>query len=330
MPLLLLLIVTFASRLVWAQWSATQCVNYITTCNPIVTASCAYTFCQSCTNLGATAINSCCAENPAPTACLAAIYDSPITSSVIPTSVATLPAACNTVSEYLSICESYTPGFSTLAFSEQAPCLCYSSTVWSPQLYDGYWDTCWTSFSAIDYPGYASVTAMDGPIVFNQCRSAGNVLSEFPTSTAGGAMIGSAACASFDSIYSSCEAQTPGFTNLRDSQAASCLCYTSVNSWSPQRYDSIFGACVAYLSTYEPAAYATLTAYGPPVTTYCQSVGNVIATSGPISTARGSTTQPPVIVVTTTLPGPSTSVRPLPVTKTATGSAAHLTVSIFP
>jgi hypothetical protein len=49
---------------------------------------------------------------------------------------------CCLLSSALSVCTSLTPGFTTLAPSQQAPCLCYSSTVWQPAVFDNAVKTC--------------------------------------------------------------------------------------------------------------------------------------------------------------------------------------------
>lgn len=49
---------------------------------------------------------------------------------------------CCLLSSALSVCTSLTSGFTTLAPSDQAPCLCYSSTVWAPDIFDSAVKTC--------------------------------------------------------------------------------------------------------------------------------------------------------------------------------------------
>lgn len=52
------------------------------------------------------------------------------------------PEACGLVLDAISICESFSPGFLTYAPSRQAPCLCYSSSTWMPEVFDGAISTC--------------------------------------------------------------------------------------------------------------------------------------------------------------------------------------------
>jgi hypothetical protein len=49
---------------------------------------------------------------------------------------------CCLLSSALSVCTALTPGFTTFAPSDQAPCLCYSSTVWAPDIFDNAVKTC--------------------------------------------------------------------------------------------------------------------------------------------------------------------------------------------
>jgi len=87
--------------------------------------------------------------------------------------------ACATVSEALSYCESVTPGFTTLPASEQAPCLCYSSTVWDPNFFDGYVFTCAEFWSTAKPADYSAIAALE-----SFCSIVGNVLGEPASATA--------------------------------------------------------------------------------------------------------------------------------------------------
>jgi hypothetical protein len=62
--------------------------------------------------------------------------------------ITTLPSACSTVEEAISSCESVSPGFSTLDPTNQAACLCYSSTSWDPEFFDGAVTSCARGLSA--------------------------------------------------------------------------------------------------------------------------------------------------------------------------------------
>ena len=173
--------VTDASQLsatISAQYSAyTYCSQLLLTCQPTV-VSCAQSLCASCTQLGQTAFDSCCAFGlPTATDCFKTqltkggpnVYHSGQTEPPAPTITATIPQnqglqACANISSYQSICESLSPGFATqTAFPFQAPCLCYDdSKQWKPDVYDGWVAKC---------DSYLSIsTDYTAP-----CRTAGDV-----------------------------------------------------------------------------------------------------------------------------------------------------------
>ena len=59
-------------------------------------------------------------------------------------SVDTNQQGCNTVANFLSICESYTPSFFSLPATEQVSCLCYSYSDFRPDLWDGAAGKCYS------------------------------------------------------------------------------------------------------------------------------------------------------------------------------------------
>jgi hypothetical protein len=81
--------------------------------------------------------------------------------------------ACSTVGYALSYCNSVSPGFTTMDPSSQAPCLCYSSTVWNPSAFDGAVLTCAEYVSSVAPSSLSDITFLDG-----FCTSVGNVLGE--------------------------------------------------------------------------------------------------------------------------------------------------------
>ena len=89
--------------------------------------------------------------------------------------------ACLSEGEYISICNSLTPGFVSLTdFSLQAPCLCYSSTSWAPSIYDGYHSSCLNWYSTADPSDYFSITAEGtAPPVTAPCQKVGDVVAAF-------------------------------------------------------------------------------------------------------------------------------------------------------
>ncbi|KAH6675006.1 hypothetical protein B0J14DRAFT_588667 [Halenospora varia] len=56
------------------------------------------------------------------------------------------PDPCTTASRILTSCIHANPGFFSLATSEQARCLCYHNSVWTPTSFDNAVHTCITSF----------------------------------------------------------------------------------------------------------------------------------------------------------------------------------------
>ena len=82
-----------------------------------------------------------------------------------------VPAACSLVTDAISFCESVSPGFLSLNPTSQAPCLCYSSTSWNPEHFDGAVATCASALSAQgDLAGYSTAELLAG-----FCTSVGNV-----------------------------------------------------------------------------------------------------------------------------------------------------------
>ena len=81
--------------------------------------------------------------------------------------------ACSWVEYALSFCESASPGFATMDVTDQAPCLCYSSTSWSPDFFDGAVATCVEYVSTAAPSLYTDLTAMEG-----FCSSVGNVYTQ--------------------------------------------------------------------------------------------------------------------------------------------------------
>ncbi len=85
--------------------------------------------------------------------------------------------SCVLLSQALSICAVLTPGFVTLLPPAQAHCLCYSSTVWVPEVLDDAVKTC------ADYASTAAPGAF-GPLLNLEgfCMSVGDVNKDVPAS----------------------------------------------------------------------------------------------------------------------------------------------------
>jgi hypothetical protein len=79
---------------------------------------------------------------------------------------------CSFVGFALSYCNSISPGFTTYEPSSQAPCLCYSSTSWAPQSFDGAVLTCAEYVSSVAPQSLTDIVGLEG-----FCSSVGDVFS---------------------------------------------------------------------------------------------------------------------------------------------------------
>lgn len=79
-------------------------------------------------------------------------------------------AACQVVSSALSICASLTPSFTSLQPTAQAKCLCYSNTVWSPNIFDNPVQSCADYASTAAPPAYGALSNLQ-----NFCGNIGDV-----------------------------------------------------------------------------------------------------------------------------------------------------------
>jgi hypothetical protein len=187
--------------------------------------------------------------------------------------VTTLPSACSTVLEALSYCESVSPGFTTLDPTSQAPCLCYSSTSFVPDIFDGAVATCASGLSAEgDLADYSTVELLAG-----FCSSIGPVLGGGPnsasatTTTPGTLAALPTACSLVVDAISFCESVSPGFSTLNPTYQAPCLCYSST-SWDPEYFDGAVATCASGLSAQgDLADYSTVELLAG----FCTSVGDV-------------------------------------------------------
>jgi hypothetical protein len=200
--------------------------------------------------------------------------------------------ACEYVYEAISFCASVSPGFTNLPPASQAPCLCYSSTVWEPNFFDNYVFTCAEYVSTAVPADYSDFVALEG-----FCTSVGDVLSQ-PASTpaqttpppsqstaaAGGSLDNNPACSFLGAAISFCLSASPGFTTLAPSLQAPCLCYSST-SWDPSPFDNAVATCAGYASTAVPADYSDVVA----LEGFCTSVGNVLAMTNEVMTNEATT-----------------------------------------
>ncbi len=149
---------------VWAQ----QCANWAFTADPTDYSVVAgwEGLCTSAGNvLAEPGVSS-----PTPTSSLRLTVQP--TTPPVSTNVYTNPG-CSFVSFALSFCNSVSPGFSTLPSSSQAPCLCYSSTSWSPDGFDGPVLTCANYVKTADPYYYSNIADLEG-----FCSSVGPLTTE--------------------------------------------------------------------------------------------------------------------------------------------------------
>ncbi|KAK0115529.1 hypothetical protein ONS95_000192 [Cadophora gregata] len=85
--------------------------------------------------------------------------------------------SCSLLSQALSICAVLTPGFVTLLPPQQAHCLCYSSTVWAPNVFDDAVKTCADFASTAASGAFPPLLNLEG-----FCLSVGDVDKDAPAS----------------------------------------------------------------------------------------------------------------------------------------------------
>lgn len=206
--------------------------------------------------------------------------------------------ACRSFLAVLSYCSSATPGFSRItAFSAEAPCLCYESATWKPQIYDGVISSCYDYYSTADPSFLSSLSSSRsraglGSIQSAPCSDAGDVLAGVTQKTASASAplittgpsaglsrydINRVACNLLDDVTSVCQSATPSFSRLSFSQQATCACYSGI-SWDPAPYDSLVRSCINYISTRNATAYSLLSAGGLPDSP-CEDAGDILSFS---------------------------------------------------
>jgi hypothetical protein len=182
---------------------------------------------------------------------------------------ASIPAACNWVSETIGHCVSASKGPGDIPPASQAACLCYSSqgsrTSWVPDLFDGNVLTCanyWKTAAPVFYSGFRSLEGF--------CTGVGNVLqtstsatpvytdqsSTTPPSITAAATTTSSydtpiyypPCMTVADIMASCTESAPTPMYGYDAVLASCACYSS-ETWAPNRFNDPLKSCVNYLKT---------------------------------------------------------------------------------
>jgi hypothetical protein len=145
--------------------------------------------------------------------------------------------ACCLLSSALSICTSLTPGFTTLPPTQQASCLCYSSTLFQPTIFDGAVKGC-ADYAITAAPGaYGAIEGLEG---FCSNIGAGTGIAGTETRTSSETLND---CAPVSTYLSSCVAQTSNFLNLESSAQVECLCYTT-DAWGGVAYKTDFDNAV--------------------------------------------------------------------------------------
>ncbi len=191
-------------------------------------------------------------------------------------------------------CASATADFTSLAFSQQASCLCYSGSSYAPSIYDGYVSTCVAylstaspSFYSTDLGGTGFPTA---PCAELASPTSGGTAPLVTSSASYDA--NAAACASWDAVQVSCSKETSSFEALSFSVEASCLCY-SASTYAPSIYDGLWGSCLAFYKTANSTFYSQSLGGDAEPRTPCAAVGNVMSSPSMTGIASSSATISP-------------------------------------
>lgn len=213
---------------------------------------------------------------------------------------------CSDITALFSICNSATPGIFSSATTDIAGCLCYSSTVWAPTIFDSAVSSCAVYAStALPASDYSIASAFEGfctsvgdyqknanpgssptsNVPTTASPTPGGTLSPSPTPAAttptakpsASGSVGSSvdiltnsACSYVDFALSFCNSATPGFSTMDVSKQAPCLCYSSTK-WSPNGFDGPVKTCADYVLTADPSIYSDFTS----VEGFCSSIGDV-------------------------------------------------------
>jgi hypothetical protein len=99
------------------------------------------------------------------------------TTSASSVELADIPA-CFSLENMISSCERHSPGFSLMSATDQASCLCYSQSAWSPKGFDGAILTC-ANYVATSAPSlYPPLTSIEG-----LCSSFGDIRTQSSSSS---------------------------------------------------------------------------------------------------------------------------------------------------
>lgn len=271
---------------------------------------------------------------------------------IVPRAPQATPAgllACDYVDYALSFCESATPGFLNIDPISEAPCLCYSSTVWYPNVFDEAVYTC-AGYAFSEYPSSVYTALLDWE---GFCSSVGTVNFGAPATTPAqttpisatlhltpASVTTAAASASVDIFtnpgcswlgvaISYCNSVSPGFTTYDPTSQAPCLCYSST-AWAPNSFDGPVLTCANYVSTAAPQSLSIIT----PFEGFCSSVGNVLGGAAATTTAGGRsktgvTVATPTPTIVSEAPTAAATIVKNPNSTTGNESARNWALGLF-
>jgi hypothetical protein len=84
------------------------------------------------------------------------------TGNISTSSITTTLEACNLISAYLGSCQQGTPGFLTMHSTDQASCLCYTSSSWAPSSFDNAVSSCEVAAKDQNTGVWGAVVSLDG------------------------------------------------------------------------------------------------------------------------------------------------------------------------
>lgn len=233
--------------------------------------------------------------------------------------------------------------------------MCYSSTSWVPNAFDGAVETC-AEYAATALPAsdYSDIADLEG-----FCSSIGDVInSDSPATvtatTTPAAKVTAApssgsvdiftntACSFVGSALSYCSSVSPGFVSMDVTSQAPCLCYSSVNptstAWVPDIFDGFVLTCAEFVSSAAPESLSIVT----DLENFCTDIGNVLGdasagatttggnglpvatkTVGGGTTTRQTTTSKPGVAATINTPA-ATTIEQVPTTSTKSSAASGM------
>ena len=203
-------------------------------------------------------------------------------------------SACRSVDAVSAYCQSATPGFSDYSsFSLRAPCLCYESATWKPQIYDNIVSSCFDYYRTKDPSFISSISSsrsragLVGSLPTTPCSSAGNsfpgatksantpLITTGPSAALSRYDLNLVGCSLITAFSSYCAADVIGFSSLPFSKQASCICYSGI-SWDPGYYDGLVSSCWHYISTKSTSLYSSYAGGSGILFAPCEVVGDVL------------------------------------------------------